>query len=356
MTDNTSPQPSTRPPTDHPAPTRPTGPGRFTPPAHWAEEWNINNSRVVDLGGPRGPRWAEGEDEKGTPTMGDPTLIYPWAWRSRKDEAVGLWVTEEGIVCYTTSPHLNYTPKTYSNIWVASTREWAKVLESKRFVRGSISEFERMRDAYKLRHLVDDAGQLLTPADNTTLWQTYGACVGEDGVLYSRDEDPWSGENIALAEEAFRRWQDICQTLPICHNIGPYPVPEALEEWAQDVVLLSYWELELDVARLCASKYGEGERFDSLFLPVTLATLRSWVVAWLLAGKDPVAKLRELSPNVDVLKFYLAGIVRNELRGEARWCDEPTSSRPVTILSRTPGKTQPWQRSLADSSPLSSGR
>ncbi len=321
----------------------------------WGEKWGITPDRVVDLGGPSGPVWAEGEDLKLTNWGKTPKLIHRAAWHDcEPGQHVGLWVCEDGIVCYTTSPIVNYEPRTFDNTARESTERWAEILKTKRWKPQDGEKFEERLTLWKLSQMLDDDGNPLKSVDNTALWKTYGAQVHDDAMVWARDPNPFSGENIALAEEAIRRWQDKGTAYPICSFIGAYPVPEDLDLHCLTFLQKHYWQIELAVAQVFVDKFGHGAGFDDLFLPLSLPNIRSWCVNYLLCHRNPIVEAYKVRGNVEHPLSFIVKISSDQTKQP--WTYDPVSPRPVTLLQRVSTANAPWREALDGTPPFFSGR
>jgi hypothetical protein len=132
----------------------------------------------------------------------------------------------------------------------------------------------------------------------------------------SFDDDPFSGENIAIAEAVLRRTDGLT-------DIDPYPVPDWLNEFADVFAGRPYYEVE----QACRLTFMQ--RFNT---DLPLPALRSWVICELKETSDPIEAAHRMS-GVRNLPAYLKTIV---VRRGRPFHSQPTTPRPVTIIQR------PW--------------
>ena len=253
----------------------------------------------------------------------DPKKINPLVPASiamRGEDLCDIWIEDDGYVVYLLNREKRGLPPCAAN-----------ELDDEQVRRATIIIELGLYPLKKEGGSVGDGATVepeITHLDNHDLWAHLPVI---EGVPLLRDNDPFDGEAISIAELVLQRYHTANPTARYwSEEIGPYPVPAWLDAQAQTVCGVPYYQLEQRVAA-----YLE-ERFDEL---VDVLLVRSWCAGFLQRELDPHARIVRMPSNVQAVHSYMLAIMRREGMNQH---PIPTTPRVVTVLQ------YPWRLSLPE--------
>jgi hypothetical protein len=286
-------------------------------PKSWIDE-GIDEKEIVHLGGKPmvfNPEYFNWDD--------DLVNALPWD-RCFMFGRIGVYVDEDDYVVYVdleTGPEYRILNRG-NGCWKFEQDRRFKLLRNKLNLPTTKEWIANWEREEKLKGCTNFDGEAILPLDNSDLYGRMSKSSVFPDVPISADEDPYSGENVQLTQLALDRYRNQNPQALYHLVVGAYPVPDFLNEIADAVVGIPFWEVEIGVGQLIHSKFGES--WD-------IVPIRSYCLYMLSNMKDPldfISSLRRESIN------SLQGVVNSMFtRVGAVWVKYPTSPFPLPLCS-----------------------